>query len=107
MMSILGSLRLTVRDCLRSRAALQFEVLALRHQLQVRERSRPRRLRLSKADRLLWVWFSRVWTKWRTALVIVTPETVSPGIGAASACSGRGRAVVAWVDRPCRLTSAR
>ena len=76
MMSVLGSLLLTVRGCVRSRAALQFEVLALRHQLQVLKRSRPRRLRLSKADRLLWVWFSRVWTEWRTALVIVTPETV-------------------------------
>ena len=75
MMSVLGSLLRTVRGCVRSRAALQFEVLALRHQLQVLERSRPRRLRLSKADRLLWVWFSRVWTEWRTALVIVKPET--------------------------------
>ena len=77
MMSVLGSLLRTVRGCLRSRAALQFEVLALRHQLQVLKRSRPRRLGLSKADRLLWVWVSRVWTEWRTALVIVTPETVS------------------------------
>ena len=24
-------------------------------------------------DRCLWVWFSRVWTEWRTALVIVEP----------------------------------
>ena len=76
MMSVLVSLLLTVRGCVRSRAALQFEVLALRHQLQVLERSRARRLRLSRADRLLWVWFSRVWNEWRAALVIVTPETV-------------------------------
>jgi putative transposase len=26
-------------------------------------------------DRLLWVWFSRVWCHWRTPLVIVKPET--------------------------------
>ena len=71
---------------MRSRAALQFEVLALRHQLQVLERSRPRRLRLSQADRRLWVWFSRVWTEWRAALVIVKPETV-----------------LAWHRRGCRL----
>ena len=39
----------------------------------------PLRLSLSQtsaADRLLWVWFSRVWTDWRSSLVIVKPETV-------------------------------
>ena len=76
MMSVLVSLLLTVRESVRSRAALQVEVLALRHQVQVLERSRVRRLRLTRVDRLLWVWFSRVWADWRTALVIVTPETV-------------------------------
>ena len=76
MMSVLVSHLLTVRGCVRSRAALQLEVLALRHQLQVLERSRTRRVRLSTADRLLWVWFARVWNEWRAALVIVKPETV-------------------------------
>lgn len=47
-------------------------------QLSVLDRSHPRRLRLSRVDRLLWVWFSRVWCQWWTALVIVKPETVSP-----------------------------
>jgi hypothetical protein len=76
MISVLVSLLLTVRSCLRSRAALQLEVLALRHQLQVLNRSRPRRLRLVTADRWLWTWLSRSCTAWRTALVIVKPETV-------------------------------
>jgi transposase InsO family protein len=31
---------------------------------------------LTRFDRLLWVWFSRVWCHWRTVLVIVKPETV-------------------------------
>jgi len=48
----------------------------LRHQLQVLNRSRPRRLRLVTADRWLWAWLSRSWPAWRTALVIVKPETV-------------------------------
>jgi putative transposase len=61
---------------LRSRAALQLEILALRQQLQVLERSRPRRVRLTACDRVLWVWLSRIWQEWRTALVIVRPETV-------------------------------
>ena len=71
MMAVLVSLLLTVRGCVRSRAALQFEGLALRHQLQVLAR-----LRLSGADRWLWVWCSRVSHEWRAALVFVKPETV-------------------------------
>jgi putative transposase len=51
-------------------------VLALRHQRQVLQRSRPRRLRLAQADRWLWVVLSRVLSGWRSALVIVKPETV-------------------------------
>ena len=75
-MSVLVSLLLTLRSSLRSRAVLQLEVLALRHQLQVLQRSRPRRLRLAHVDRLLWMWLSRIWNEWRTPLVIVKPETV-------------------------------
>jgi len=52
----------------------QLEVLALRHQLQVLQRSRPRRVRLAKPDRWLWVVLSRVLTGWRSALVIVKRE---------------------------------
>lgn len=59
-----------------SRAALQVEILALRHQFRVLERSRPRRVRLTRLDRLLWLWLSCTWTEWRAALVIVKPETV-------------------------------
>jgi putative transposase len=66
----------TLRGLAQSRAALHLEMLALRHQLQVFERSRPRRVLLVKTDRWLWVWLSRVWAGWRTALVIVEPETV-------------------------------
>jgi hypothetical protein len=76
MMSLLVSLLQTLRTWARSRAALQLEVLALRHQLQVMQRTRPRRLQLTKADRWLWGQLSRIWTGWRTALVIVKPETV-------------------------------
>src|SRR5262249_48471136 len=76
MMAFFLSIFLSLRAVLRSRAALQLEVLALRHQLQVLARSRPPRVRLSRADRLLWTWLSRVWSEWRSALVIVRPETV-------------------------------
>ena len=77
MMSVLVSLLLTLRGCVRERFVLQVEVLALRHQLQVLERSRhPHRLRLRWADRVLWVALSRIWNQWRMALVIVKPEAV-------------------------------
>jgi hypothetical protein len=54
MMSVLISFLATLRGLVRSRAALHAEVLALRHQLLVLQRSRPRRLRLMNADRWLW-----------------------------------------------------
>ena len=62
---------------LRGQAAMQAEIIALRHQLTVLQRTqRPKRLILNCADRCLWVWLSRVWPGWRSALLIVKPETV-------------------------------
>ena len=42
-----------------SRAALQLENLALRHQIGVLQRSVRNRPKLTLVDRLLWVWLSR------------------------------------------------
>ena len=75
-MSVVIALLLTLRSCARSRAVLQLELLAVRHQLHVLQRTRPRRLALLRTDRWLWVWLSQAWTDWRSALVIVKPETV-------------------------------
>ena len=61
---------------LRTRASLQLEVAALRHQLSVYQRSRPRP-RIAPADRLLWAFLSRLWRSWRRALWFVQPRTVS------------------------------
>ena len=33
-------------------------------------------MRLTASDRFLWVWLSRLWREWRSALLIVKPETV-------------------------------
>src|SRR5712691_3018368 len=60
----------------RTRAALQREILALRHQLGVLQRSSRTRPRRTPADRILWAWLSRIWADWPAALVIVKPETV-------------------------------
>src|ERR1700730_18444659 len=77
MFTLLASLLLSLRGCLQTRATLQAENLALRHQLLLLQRlSQDRRLRLRSCDRLLWVWLSRVWSNWRSALRIVKPETV-------------------------------
>src|SRR6185312_9257308 len=76
MTSVLMSVLAMLRGAVRSRAALHLEVLALRHQLLVLQRSRSARVRLARADRWLWAWLSHVWRGWRTALVIVKPETV-------------------------------
>jgi len=71
------TLLFSLRDCFRARVVLQAEILALRHQLFVLERScRGRKLRLGWDDRVLWVWLSRLWNDWRSALLIVKPETV-------------------------------
>jgi putative transposase len=55
---------------------MQIEILALRHQLAVLQRQK-KRVSLGAADRLLWVLLlSRIWNQWRSALVVVKPETV-------------------------------
>jgi putative transposase len=61
----------------RGQAALQAEIIALRHQLIVLQRTHnPKRLILNRVDRCFWVWLSRVWSGWRSSLIIVKPETV-------------------------------
>ena len=64
-----------VSSALKSRAILQLENLALRHQLGVLRRS-VKRPKLTSADRLLWIWLCELWIDWRSSLVIVKPETV-------------------------------
>ena len=60
----------------RSRAALELENLALRHQIGVLLRSTRKRPKLTPLDRLLWVWLSCIWSDWRSRLAILRPETV-------------------------------
>jgi putative transposase len=76
MLSSLTTLFTALSSIFRSRAALQVENLALRHQIGVLQRSARKRLKLTLGDRLLWVWLSRLWRDWRSALAIVKPETV-------------------------------
>jgi hypothetical protein len=73
--STLVAVLAVARDCPRTWAALQMEVLALRHQLNVLQHS-VKRPKLTAADRFLWARLSRFWNGWRSALVMVKPETV-------------------------------
>ncbi len=66
---------LALRSLLLSRAALAAENLAVRQQLAVLQRH-VKRPRLRRTDRLFWVWLSRIWREWPSALIIVEPETV-------------------------------
>jgi putative transposase len=77
MFVVLFCLLSSLRRSLQTRAALHAEIVVLRHQLLVLQRAnRNRRLRLRAPDRVLWVWLSRLWSGWRSAFVVVKPETV-------------------------------
>ena len=64
MNSVLVALFALFASSFRDRAALQAEILALRHQLAVLHKNAPPRLRLQRSDRWLWVLLSRwYWTR--------------------------------------------
>ncbi len=59
----------------RSRSDLILENLALRQQIAVLTRTKPR-ARLEPEDRILWVALRQSWSRWRDALAIVKPKTI-------------------------------
>jgi hypothetical protein len=76
MITYLSALASLLSFGIRSRASLELELLALRHQVAVLRRRRPGRARLFCADRLLWVWLYRIWPRALNAMVLVKPATV-------------------------------
>jgi transposase InsO family protein len=74
-MGILRAVFFFLRGLLLSRSALTAENLALRQQVAVYKHS-VKRPKLRPRDRVFWVLLSRLWPNWRSALVIVQPETV-------------------------------
>lgn len=64
-----------LRALLYSPSHLVAENLALRQQLVVLKRT-GQRPKLRRRDRIFWAWLSRLWTGWRSAILIVQPETV-------------------------------
>ncbi|MFZ5862795.1 MAG: integrase core domain-containing protein [Nitrospirota bacterium] len=75
MKPIVAALFAFVVTLLRSRVSMQVEIIALRHQLTVCQRT-AKRLRTEAGDRLLWSCLARVWSRWRDALFFVHPETI-------------------------------
>ena len=64
-----------LRVFFRTRSDIAFEVLALRQQVAVLKRKRPRPI-LNPLDRLFWTTLRGCWPRWADVLVIVKPETV-------------------------------
>jgi transposase InsO family protein len=67
---IFGLIRLIFRD----KTNLVLENLALRHQLEVLGRKKTPKLK--KPDRIFWAWLFKIWDHWKSALIIVKPQTV-------------------------------
>jgi transposase InsO family protein len=57
------------------KADLVAENVSLRQQLAIYKR-KHKRIPIKNSDRVFWVFVSKVWSKWKTALIIVKPETV-------------------------------
>jgi hypothetical protein len=60
---------------LRGHRELVLENLALRQQLTAVKRT-TKRPHLQTRDRLFWIALARIWRNWRTAVVLVQPDTV-------------------------------
>jgi putative transposase len=76
MIIILSALVSLLSFGFRSRASLELELIALRHQVTVLRRQHPGRPKLFRADRLLWVWLYRIWPQAFHIMVPVKPATV-------------------------------
>jgi len=75
MLPVMSSLLACLAAYFRSRHSMQLEILALRHQLAIYQRSVPWP-RIRPTDRLLWSWLARLWSGWQAALAFVQPRTV-------------------------------
>ena len=72
---IVVSLLIYISTWLRIHRSLQMEIVALRYQLDVYQRS-VRRPIIEPEDRVIWSWIARRWSGWKEALIIVQPRTV-------------------------------
>ena len=64
-----------LRLIFRSKQDIVLENLALRQQLVVQQRS-IKRPKIKNTDRIFWIWLSRIWSNWKSSLIIVKAPTV-------------------------------
>ncbi len=75
MLDQLVSIAVGLVSMFRSRQSQALESLALCQQLAIYKRT-SKRPRLRVHECVFWVWLSRFWRGWRSALIVVKPETV-------------------------------
>ena len=75
MLDLISTFVVTIRVFFRSRVDTSLEVLALRQQVAVLKRKRPRPV-LTHWDRFFWTTLRQLWPRWSEVLAIVKPETV-------------------------------
>ncbi len=75
MLYLIPAFLAALRVFFRNRVDTSLEVLALRQQVAVLKRKRPRSS-LKRLDRFFWTTLRHIWPRWSDVLVIVKPETV-------------------------------
>ena len=75
MLHLITAFLATIRVFFRSRVDTSLEVLALRQQVAVLKRKRPRPA-LNRLDRYFWTTLRQIGPRWSDVLIIVKPETV-------------------------------
>lgn len=75
MLYLIPAFLAALRVFFRNRVDTSLEVLALRQQVAVLKRKRPRPS-LKRLDRFFWTTLRHIWPRWSDVLVIVKPETV-------------------------------
>ena len=75
MLQIILSFLAAIRVFFRSRSDTALEVLALRQQIAVLKRKRPRP-KLNSWDRRFWTTLRQLWSRWTEVLLLVKPDTV-------------------------------
>src|SRR6267143_133364 len=79
--------------------AVALENLALRQQLAVFRRT-AKRPPLRRRDRLFWILLANAWRDWRTALIVVQPDTVVRRMLALTQLQFSNSMIEAWWRSP-------
>lgn len=73
---ILSAIGSAITFRFRTRASLEIELLALKHQLKVLRRREKKRPIIKESDRIFWMWLYRIWPNIVQKIVLVRPKTI-------------------------------